>query len=471
MSSAKNPLLFLCLFILAACAAPSTPPLPEAAPSTDDVAGLGDRAAAGHLGISDARWGYMLIDAANGAVLESKAADQVFPPASTAKLPTMVAALGILGPTYRFTTQLLARGTLKSGTLSGDLVLTGDGDPLLTAGDLRALTIRMKDIGIEKLDGRFLYASALPMLAEVEPSQPETAPYNQGLGGLNIEFNRVLQIRTGSASSNSGYTTPPEAAPLVSVAGGSGQGTTQMPVRDPAQLAALMLHRFANAEGIDLPAPEPGPPPPGAIALAQIRSQPLIEIARAGLEYSNNMVAEVTGLAASRAVGSAAETLQGSADTLGIWLEGEIDGLEHFATALANHSGLSTRSAMTPRQMTVILHYALARRFDGWRFDSLLTPGGARDTLRGRFRAPDTAYRVWAKSGTMRYIKGLAGYLDAHSGKRLIFALFVYDPVRRAALEADPARFSAAARQISADWRDRTDAFESALITRWIRKY
>ncbi len=437
-------------------------------PGALTLAGMDEDASAKVVGIIEADWGYLVIDAKTGEMLESRNTDKGFPPASTAKLPTMIAALGVLGPTYRFTTQVLAKGTLKRGVLSGDLVLAGDGDPLLTAGDLRALVIRLRDIGIEKVDGRLIYTSALPVLAEVEPTQPETAPYNQGLGGLNIEFNRVPLTRPGDGKP---YTTPPEASAVIPEAALSGAPSIDLPVRAPGHLAALMMRRFALAEGISLPAPEPGTPPPGAVSLAQIRSQPLIEIARAGLEYSNNMVAEVSGLAASRALGSSAETLRTSADTLGIWLEREVEGLTGFATALENHSGLSTISRISPTQMTALLRYAVGRRFDGWRFDSLLTPGGARDTLRGRFRDPESAFRVWAKSGTMRYIKGLAGYLDAHSGRRLIFALFVHDPVLRAKMEADPDRYSVESRRMSSDWRIRTDVFEASLIVRWLRKY
>lgn len=456
------------LVVLNACT--GSPPSVGDAPTSDalSLANMDERTAAIAAGVNEADWGYLVIDAGTGEALESRNAEKGFPPASTAKLPTMIAALGVLGPTYRFTTQALAQGTLKRGILSGDLVLAGDGDPLLTAGDLRALVIRLRDIGIEKVDGRFIYTSALPVLAEVEPTQPETAPYNQGLGGLNIEFNRVPLTRPADGTA---YTTPPEASAVIPEAALSRAPSTDLPVRAPGHLAALMMRRFALAEGISLPAPEPGAPPPGAVSLAQIKSQPMIEIARAGLEYSNNMVAEVSGLAASRALGSSAETLRASADTLGVWLEREVEGLSGFATALENHSGLSTESRISPAQMAALLRYALVRRFDGWRFDSLLTPGGARDTLRGRFRDPDSAYRVWAKSGTMRYIKGLAGYLDAHSGRKLIFALFVNDPALRKELEADPHRYGVAARRLSSDWRNRTDAFEAALIIRWLRKY
>lgn len=454
------------LLLISACTGMAPPGGGHSVPDAVSLTGMDDDKVADVVGITGADWGYLVVDAETGDILESRNPDQAFPPASTAKLPTMIAALGILGPTYRFTTQLLARGTLKGGVLNGDLILTGDGDPLLTSGDLRALAVRMRDIGIERVNGRFLYASALPVFAEVETTQPETAPYNQGVGGLNVEFNRALQTKSPIP-----FTTPPEAEHLVPDDSRKIAILSELPIRAPGRYAALILYRLARAEGIELPSPEDGAPPPGAVSLAQIRSQPLIEIARAGLEYSNNMVAEVSGLAASRALGSAAETLRQSADTLGVWLDREVPNLKTFSTALTNHSGLSTDSRVSPRQMTTILDYALKHRLDGWRFDSLLTPGGTRDTLRGRFHHPDSALRVWAKSGTMRYIKGLAGYLDAQSGRRLIFALFLHDPARRAALEADPDRYGEAARRASSDWRRRTDIFEEAIVTRWLRAH
>jgi serine-type D-Ala-D-Ala carboxypeptidase/endopeptidase (penicillin-binding protein 4) len=470
MTLNKFSAFLLPLLVVAACVGPE--PLPPA-PTTGDMTleqlmASDEQAAAQSLALGNAEWGYLLVDAASGKVLASRHPDTGFPPASTAKLPTMIAALGILRPTYRFTTQILAQGSLKSGVLAGDIVLAGDGDPLLTAGDLRALTVRIKDIGITSVEGRFIYTSALPVLAEIESTQPATAAYNQGLSGLNIEFNRVTLSRP---SGDGAYTSPSEALPLVPDFPQGAGAPYDLPVRAPDRLAALMLQRFAKAEGIVLPDPEPGIPPPGAVSLAQIRSQPLLEIARAGLEYSNNMLAEVVGLSAARALGNSTDTLQGSADTLGVWLEREVTGLSRFATALANHSGLSTESRITPRQMTLLLSHALGQRFDGWRFDSLLSPGGRRDTLRGRFKDPETSYRVWAKSGTMRYIKGLAGYLDAESGRRLVFALFMHDPALRNRLEHDPERFSIQSRRTSSDWRDRTDLFEAALIRQWIKNY
>lgn len=472
MRIVKKSVSLLFLVILTGCAATS-PPEPKTAtptlrPDIASIAAMDDAKALQALGLNSADWGYLVIDAATGNIVAAHQPDVTFPPASTAKLPTMIAALGILGPNYRFTTQILARGTLKAGVLQGDLVLAGNGDPLLTAGDLRALAIRLSDIGVTKVEGRFLFHSAMPEFPEVETTQPETAPYNQGLGGLNLEFNRALLTRPSQGSDGGAYTTPPEALPFTPTDARMIAGRYALPVQNPAALTAHMFKKFATMEGTDLPNPAVGVPPKDALILAQIKSQPLIEIVRAGLEYSNNMVAEIVGLAASRDQSHEIATLTQSAETLGAWLDRQIPELQGFEKTLANHSGLSTASRISPRQMAALLGYAKNKHFEGWRFDALLAPGGARDNFRGRFRSPDLAYKVWAKSGTMRYIKGLAGYLDAASGKRLIFAMFVYDPQRREQLENDPERFSSEARRQSSRWRNDVEHFEEGLIQRWI---
>lgn len=50
-------------------------------------------------------------------------------PASTMKLIATSAALHILGPDYRFQTKVFHTGTLNAGTISGNLVIKGFGDP------------------------------------------------------------------------------------------------------------------------------------------------------------------------------------------------------------------------------------------------------------------------------------------------------------------------------------------------------
>jgi D-alanyl-D-alanine carboxypeptidase/D-alanyl-D-alanine-endopeptidase (penicillin-binding protein 4) len=78
-------------------------------------------------------WGLLIVDAQTGETLYEKNADHYFVPASNMKLFTTALALAKLGPDYRFRTTLETRGAVSpEGTLSGDVVLVGRGDPNLS---------------------------------------------------------------------------------------------------------------------------------------------------------------------------------------------------------------------------------------------------------------------------------------------------------------------------------------------------
>src|SRR5450631_918472 len=68
-----------------------------------------------------------------GPPLVSNQAGSLVNPASVMKLVTTYAALDLLGPAFVFHTDVLLAGELKGGTLNGDLVIRGGGDPKLTA--------------------------------------------------------------------------------------------------------------------------------------------------------------------------------------------------------------------------------------------------------------------------------------------------------------------------------------------------
>ena len=84
----------------------------------------------GQLPLSRAHWGLDVVDLDTGKALYSENSDQLFLPASNAKLFTTAAALAIAGPDYRFRTTVEAEGKVdNNGRLLGDLVIVGRGDP------------------------------------------------------------------------------------------------------------------------------------------------------------------------------------------------------------------------------------------------------------------------------------------------------------------------------------------------------
>lgn len=425
------------------------------------------------LGLSGTDWGYHVIDTKTGAEVASYQRDIPQPPASTTKLPTMIAGLNILGADFQFQTSLLTNGIVNGSTLNGDLVLRGTGDPLLRTNDLRDLAVRLHDKGVREITGSFTYHSTLPTFSVVEDNQPKTAPYNQGISGLNVDFNRARLTQEQTSSGNvRSYLTPVEATNLTpAVDRLPSRHVTDVPINRPDLLVARLFRKFAAFEGIHLPHPiayKPGSP---LTPIATIHSLPLHEIVRVGFEYSNNMVSEVVGLAASSALQPAPKSLSQSSKQLTMWLDQNLVKDTRFAPFLANHSGLSAATRISPNDMTNLLRHALNQRFNGQRFDQLLPPGGGREGYRGRFRDPETAFRIWGKTGSMRYIKGLAGYIDTNNAKRLAFAIFTNDLTRRNELGHARNMDDEATRADASAWRNKAEDFESEMIRRWISNH
>src|SRR6185437_2270840 len=80
--------------------------------------------------LARAHWGIDAVDLDSGKVLYSLNPEQLFLPASNAKLFTTAAALAYAGPDYRFVTTVETEGKMdESGRLQGNLVIVGRGDP------------------------------------------------------------------------------------------------------------------------------------------------------------------------------------------------------------------------------------------------------------------------------------------------------------------------------------------------------
>jgi serine-type D-Ala-D-Ala carboxypeptidase/endopeptidase (penicillin-binding protein 4) len=89
-----------------------------------------------------AHWGLDVAERESGKVLFSLNADQLFLPASNAKLFTTAAVLALAGPDYRFHTTVETSGKIDShGRLQGDLVIVGRGDPNISG---RVLPYQLK---------------------------------------------------------------------------------------------------------------------------------------------------------------------------------------------------------------------------------------------------------------------------------------------------------------------------------------
>ena len=96
----------------------------------------------------------ILIKEAGASIpLVSHLADTPRNPASTMKLLTTIAALDLLGPSYQWETKIYLNGTMKAGTLKGDLVLKGSGDPWFVIERFWKLLKNLQAQGLKHIDG------------------------------------------------------------------------------------------------------------------------------------------------------------------------------------------------------------------------------------------------------------------------------------------------------------------------------
>jgi serine-type D-Ala-D-Ala carboxypeptidase/endopeptidase (penicillin-binding protein 4) len=413
-------------------------------------------------------------------------------PASVAKLATAYAAVKILGADYRFTTALFRRGN--------DIYLRGGGDPVLSANDLQKLAMQLQANRPDGKGGRFFFDGTLmPALPEVSASQPIATPYNAGFGALNVDFNRIEVVWSKSAdgvpifqarSVADGLILPcdwiafapaeealPPGAPFVYDGGGDlarwryaghlpAQGNTFLPVRNPGLQTALVFRQLALANGIALPPPEPGHVPANAVEIAIVQSPSLSEILGGLLRYSNNMEAELIGLAASRQLTGKALPLRESSAALGQWLSQQAANTDWRGLRLENHSGLSPDSRISPSQILALLHLIAAE-------PGLMAVLPQRDDD-GDIAEPagkSAARPITGKTGTMDYARGLAGFFPARDGRLLAFAIFVFDGKRRTALDAVMDRRITDSPPVAIAWTHRAKSLDNALLKTWMKKY
>lgn len=449
-----------------------------AKPAADPLAGTPAElvAAARLTGVS----GFCVAEMASGRILESYQADTPVPPASVAKTITALYALEHLGADHAFATRVMATGPVQDGVLAGDLILAGGGDPTLDTDGLGDMVAALARGGLKSVQGRFLvYAGALPAFERITEEQPIQVGYDPGLSGLSLNFNRVnLEWGKGGAQARMtargeryvpvvqgitvavrdsdlpvfSYSDARGEAWTVSRAAMAQAGSRWLPVRHVAAHVTEVFGLLCAARGIALPPPRMiDSLPPEASPLLTWPSARLTEILRQMLKFSTNITAETVGLSAS-----GAGDLPGSAGAMGDWAQATLGLNARFV----DHSGLGAASRVTALGMMQALRQGVARP-SGAGLRKILKEVGLKDAEgRATLGGPT---KVLAKSGTLNFVSGLAGFIEPASGRDLCFAIFSADPPRREAVplaerERPPGEKA---------WVARARGLQARLLNRW----
>jgi D-alanyl-D-alanine carboxypeptidase/D-alanyl-D-alanine-endopeptidase (penicillin-binding protein 4) len=408
--------------------------------------------------------------APGGVTIEANAT-QPMNPASTMKLVTTYAALGLLGPAYTWRTEAFATGALRGDVLDGDLVVRGSGDPKLVIESLWLMIQRIRGYGIREIRGEVvLDRSAFAPLAH-DPAEfdgERFRPYNTGPDALLLNFKAVAigfvpdpetrSARVVALPPLAGMKLPPAvravdgacgdwrarlqadfADPMAPVFRGAyplscGERIWHLSVLDhPRYFAAAFAALWSGSGGTWSGKLREGPVPAEARRIAMHESAPLAEVIRDVNKFSNNVMARqiflTLGAEASRQPANAAR----AEAAIRQWLDSR--GLAMPELVLENGSGLSRSERISAASLARLLRHAFASPLMPELMASLPLVG-VDGTMRKRNGAAGNAH---IKTGLLADVRAIAGYVHAASGRRYAVAAIINHPNARDAQAAHDA--------------------------------
>ncbi len=313
------------------------------------------------------------VDASTGAVLYAHNATWPAVPASNEKLPVAWASLMLLGPSYRFHTDVLGVGTRSGSTWKGDLFVRGSGDPTLTATDIAHLAQGVRSAGIRTVTGRI---------------RGDESAYDS------------RRAAPGWKAYFLGGESPPLSALVVDRAVG-------WPGLSPPLLAARALRSDLVASGVTVRGRHAlGTAPATAETIAVTRSARLGTIVQEMNRTSDNFVAEMLLKHLATLDGRVGTTAGGAAVVL---REMRVAGIPLQGVHIADGSGLSSLDRLTATALAGVIRAGLRDPRISDAFVASLSVAGTNGTLRSRL--PSLAGVVRGKTGTTDLACSLSGLI------------------------------------------------------------
>ena len=403
-------------------------------------------------------------------------ADVAANPASVMKLVTTYAALDLLGPGYTWSTPVAVDGRLEGEVLRGNLHVRGQGDPKLVIERIWLLLRRIQTLGIRQIDGDIVLDRSAFVLPDTAPGQFDGEPfrpYNAAPDALLLNFKSVLlTFRPDAAMQRATLVVEPALAgvslapsvplrpgecgdwrsalkadfsdPTRPVFGGAyaascGERVWPLAFADPVSYAPRLLAAMWREMGGTLTGSvRYGIMPRAATPLLEFASPPLADVVRDINKYSNNVMAQQVFLTLAlerrtdmqRGVG-----FDAARDVVQRWWQERWPDVP--TPVIENGSGLSRQERISAAALGRMLQGAYQSPVMSELMSSLPVAGVDGTLRRNRARtAPGSAH---LKTGSLRDVTALAGYVLGQSGRRYVLVALVNHPTPGVAAAARPA--------------------------------
>jgi D-alanyl-D-alanine carboxypeptidase/D-alanyl-D-alanine-endopeptidase (penicillin-binding protein 4) len=378
-------------------------------------------------------------------------ADQAVNPASVTKLVTTYAALELLGPAWTWNTPVWLQGSVANGVLQGDLVIKGSGDPKLVLERIWLLLRRVQQLGVREIRGDIVLDRSGFIVPEQSPADFDgepLRPYNVRADALLLNYRSVLLTFTPDAARGTAQVSadPPldgvaidSALPLSTGPCEDWRGGLKPEFADPSRirfggpfpsacgekvwpiayaepasynqraLAAMWREMGGRLGGKVRDGAAPTSPP-----AFELVSPTLPEAIRDINKFSNNVMAQQLFLTlglADRGVG----TPESARAVIRQWMFSRF-GPASAGAVIDNGSGLSRETRMSARLLGQLLQAAWASPVMPELMSSLPVTG-IDGTMRRSLSAPGRAH---LKTGSLRDVASVAGYVLGNSGRRYV---------------------------------------------------
>lgn len=379
-------------------------------------------------------------------------------PASTIKLVTTFVGLESLGPAYTWKTEAFLDGELTDGTLDGDLLIKGYGDPYLVIERFWLFLRELRNRGLRSVAGDLLIDDSYFDLAEDRPGSFDGQPlrvYNVTPSALLVNFqsvrfsfspdavtkhvrivadpmpanlkisNRLKLVRGRCGGYQNGVAItvgdPDRGNPVIfsgSLAENCRDYSMSRSVLQPVTYTYGVFKTLWEANGGEITG---GVRLQRALAdrepFVSFASPPLADVIRSINKFSNNIMARQLLLTIGAELIGPPGTVEKGREAIGLVLASR--GLALIDLNLENGAGLSRETRISARDLGRVLLDASDSPYQA-EFISSFALAGLDGTLRRRFTQEDLRGRVHLKTGRLDDVFAMAGYVHSRSGRQFI---------------------------------------------------
>ena len=409
------------------------------------------------------------IEALAGTTVHVLGERRALNPASAMKLVTTLAALDALGPAHRWTTSMLSDARIEHGELKGDLYLLGGGEPNLSwerlGGMLRSLRERgivaiggdlvldrtrfqptRSDIGLPPFDDTpdasynvipdaltlSDYLVTYTLASDGTRVAVRTAPPLSGVAVLNRMTLNGLPCKDWRETWRRPKVEEGEGGVLRIVLDGSFPRDCDQTVELQTIERDLYIERLVRALWEEMGGrwrgrAREGKVPAGAAVLAERQFETLAQTVRDINKDSHAVKARLLylTLGATAHGGAGQATLERARRRVLDWIAAQ--GVDGAGIVIENGSGLSRIERFSAAQLAALLRLAAASRWYP-EFAASLPIAALDGTMKNRVTLAPAAGNARLKTGTLRDVAALAGYVRDRRGQDWIVTAFVNDP-------------------------------------------